>query len=56
MARLNLSFPPKIIDKSIIQNGLLGNNSVLIIKWLWLFRTFFVYTFVMKDTALCVFC
>lgn len=34
MARLNLSFPPESIDKSIIQNGLLGNNSVLIIKQL----------------------
>ena len=56
MAHHNLGFPPKIIDKSIIQNGLLGNNSVLIIKWLCLFGTFFAYTFVMKDTALCVFC
>ena len=34
MARLNLSFPLESIDKSIIQNGLLGNNSLLIIKWL----------------------
>lgn len=32
MARLNLSFPPESIDKSIIQNGLFGNNLVLIIK------------------------